>query len=41
MNSVSLWPPLKRFITSASFLGVFSLFGLLCSLAVFALAALS
>jgi hypothetical protein len=29
--------PALRFITSRSFLGLFSLFGLLCSLAVFAL----
>jgi hypothetical protein len=29
--------PVLRFITSRSFLGLFSLFGLLCSLAVFAL----
>jgi hypothetical protein len=27
---------LLRFVTSQSFLGVFSLFGLLCSLAIFA-----
>jgi hypothetical protein len=37
MNS-ALWLPLKHFITSATFLGAFSLFGLVCSLAVFALA---
>jgi hypothetical protein len=41
MNSASLWLPLTRFITSESFFGVFSLFGLLCSLAVFVLAVLN
>jgi hypothetical protein len=40
MNAAWLWLPFKRFITSESFFGVFSLFGLLCSLAVFALAVL-
>jgi hypothetical protein len=39
MNS-SLWLPLKHFITSEGFFAVFSLFGLLSSLAVFALAVL-
>jgi hypothetical protein len=38
MNSAPLWLPLKRIITSESFFGVFSLFGLLCSFAVFGLA---
>jgi hypothetical protein len=33
--------PALRFITSQGFLELFSLFGLLCSLAVFALAVLS
>jgi len=38
--TASLWLPLKRFITSEGFFGVFSLFGLLCSLAVLGLAML-
>jgi hypothetical protein len=41
MTSASLWQPLTRFISSETFLGVFSLFVLLCSLAVFGLAVLS
>jgi hypothetical protein len=36
--TASLWLPLNHFITSEGFLGVFSAFGLLCSLAVFGLA---
>jgi hypothetical protein len=36
MHSALLWLPLKRFISSEGFFGVFSLFGLLCSLGVFA-----
>jgi hypothetical protein len=35
MSAASLWPPLTRFVMSVSFLGVFSLFVLLRSLAVF------
>ena len=38
--TASLWLPLKRFITSEGFFEVFSLFGLLCSLAVLGLAML-
>jgi hypothetical protein len=34
MTDIGFWLP--RFTTSPSFLGLFSLFGLLCSLAVFA-----
>jgi hypothetical protein len=40
MNS-SVWLPFKHFITSETFFAVFSLFGLLSSFAVFALAVLS
>jgi hypothetical protein len=35
MTHIDLW--LLRFITSPDFLGLFSLFGLLCSITVFAL----
>jgi len=41
MSSSLALSALVRFITSPSFLGLFSLFGLLCSLAVFAAICLS
>ena len=39
--TASLWLPLKHFITSEGFFGVLSVFGLLSSLAVFLLLAVS
>jgi hypothetical protein len=41
MISAPPWLTLTRFIMSVSFLGAFSLFVLLCSLAVFGLAVLN
>jgi hypothetical protein len=38
MTHLDLW--LLRFVTSSSFLGLFSLFGLLCSITAFALTVL-